>query len=151
ITGLSRGDKLGIVESGSIVDAVGGATVKVADPDKFADGDVVMLLRDPVEPSALSTVAHVDPAAKDLDLSSPISGLATGNVLSVARPGGVVKTATNLPSEVKVTVANNIRQFRAGDLVAKRFENGTFSPPVRVKVPTVKTMKLTLSGSIPGL
>jgi hypothetical protein len=151
IAGLTPGDTLGIEEAGSIVDAVEGVKVKVADTSQFVGNNVVMLVKDPVETSAVAMVMLIDHVNKTLVLSAPINGLTQGNLLSIVKPGGTVQTATPNPNEVKVKVKNNIRQFRAGDLVGKKFNDGTFSPPIRVKGVVINSRTLTLTGSIPGL
>ncbi len=149
IMGLVPGDTLGVVESGSIVDEVEDKKVKVADASKFSPKDVVILVKNPVETSALATVEGIDLANKTLTLSAKINDL-VGSELRIVKSGGIVETATSLPSEVKIKV-KNIRQFRANDLVAKRFNDGSFSPPVRVKSFKINAETLDLSGPIPGL
>jgi hypothetical protein len=151
ITGLVAGDALWIVESGSIVDVVEGMKIKVADISKFEDTNVVLLVKDPVETSAVATIDQLDPVNKTLVLVDPINGLAPGNLLSIAKVGGMVQSATALKSEVRVKVKNNIKQFRAGDIVAKRLQDGSFFSPVRVRATKITDKILDLSGRIPGL
>jgi hypothetical protein len=151
ITDLHPGDTLGILESGSMVDGVEGERVEVADTSKFAADGLVVWVKEPVESSALAKIKEIDEENKTLVLFEAIKGLTGGKFLSVAKPGGKVKTATDLPKEVKVKVANNIRQFKANDIVAKRFADGSFSPPVRVKGVKLGQKILDLSAPIAGL
>jgi hypothetical protein len=155
ITGLAAGDMLGVVASGSTVDAVNGVNVTVASVDKFKKNGLAVLLKEPVESSPSVTIVDIDEQAKTLQLSTVLSGLAPGNLLSAASIDGVsdrVLTVTKVPSEMKVTVKNNVKQFRSGDLVGKRFADGTFSTPVRVKEGIkIQAKTLTLSSAIPGL
>jgi len=147
ITGLAAGDTLGVVHPASTVATIAGLDITVAHPAQFHVMDVAVRLGSAVETSTPAMVVGKR-ADGTLALSAGISGLQPESPLGVARAAGIVQSVMGSPGEVTIQVDNDA-PFRAKDLVAKITQGGMPSVPVRVK--TINTRSLTLSGAISGL
>jgi len=149
ITGLAVGDSLGIVNAESLVQKIDGLKIEVANPNLFAEGNVVVRMGLPVEGSASSTIAAKD-ADGILTLSVEIKGLEAGiSFLGVAGEGSTVQDVEQNARQVEVEVENP-KLFIKGDLVTKSPGSGMFVP-VRVERVFANKKKLALSGPILGL
>lgn len=147
IAGLKSGDKLGVAKQASTVLTVAALEITVADPSKYAKGDVLVRLSEPVQ---TSTPAKIVSKKDDgtLVLSAAITNLQAGSPLGIASEASKVLGVISNAGQVRIQL-NNTKMFREQELVAKIGAGGSFTSPVRIERRTPKT--LTLSGPIATL
>lgn len=152
IVSLAEGDALAVAADTTVVKSVDSADnrkISVEASAPFAVGDVVVRLGDAIESSAPAKV--VEKKAGDiLLLSQPIAGLQAGSRLGLARASGKVLSIEDHTGQSKIIV-NDATRFAIGDVVAKLFDDGKISIPVRVVAVKKIENRLTLSASIPEL
>ncbi|HJU56025.1 MAG TPA: hypothetical protein VJ715_15675 [Pyrinomonadaceae bacterium] len=149
ITGLAADDRLGIAEQKSSVKSINNLEITVEDPDEFSPGDVVVRLGDTFETSSPAKIASKK-ADGTLVLATQIANLQVNDPLGIARDVAEVLSVDDNVGEVSIEV-DDTKQFRKGDLVAKKSASGRFSAPVRVQFIASNKNALTLSGPIPDL
>jgi hypothetical protein len=119
--------------------------VTVAQPDLFAQGDIVVKTNGNVQTTRPSHVVTIDDEGT-LELAPPLTGLVAGDTLAAVKPGSVVD---DLGDGLTIKVQDS-NLFSTADVVVLRTASAENSPPAKIVEKKADNV-LVLSNTITGL